>query len=161
MTPLRQRMLEDMQVRNLPLCTQRSYVEQVSRFARHFTRWIACRPGFCLPVRVLSRLFRRLFLASLQDGFKAGRLHFAGALHALADRSNGRTSPRMSSPRGTPTGSSMPNGPSPLLHRSWSTSAATRIASPSPTSACSTWRTVTSGSATRTTVPIPRRRRRR
>ena len=28
------------------------------------TRWIACRPGFFLPVRVLSRLFRRLFLAA-------------------------------------------------------------------------------------------------
>jgi hypothetical protein len=30
------------------------------------TRWIACRPGFFLPVRVLSRLFRRLFLEHLQ-----------------------------------------------------------------------------------------------
>jgi len=38
MTPLRQRMLEDMQVRNLSPRTQRSYVEQVSRFARHFGR---------------------------------------------------------------------------------------------------------------------------
>ena len=36
MNPLRQRMLEDMQVRNLSVHTQRSYVEQVSRFARHF-----------------------------------------------------------------------------------------------------------------------------
>src|SRR2546427_5268454 len=36
MTPLRQRMLEDMQVRNLSVHTQRSYIEQVSRFARHF-----------------------------------------------------------------------------------------------------------------------------
>jgi hypothetical protein len=52
------------------------------------TRWIACRPGFFLPVRVLSRLFRRLFLESLQEAFEAGRLHFAGALHALAERSN-------------------------------------------------------------------------
>ena len=38
MTPLRQRMLEDMQVRNLSPLTQRSYVEHVSRFARHFGR---------------------------------------------------------------------------------------------------------------------------
>jgi len=38
MTPLRQRMIEDMQVRNLALNTQRSYVEQVSRFARHFKK---------------------------------------------------------------------------------------------------------------------------
>lgn len=38
MKPLRQRMIEDMQVRNLALNTQRSYVEQVSRFARHFNK---------------------------------------------------------------------------------------------------------------------------
>jgi integrase/recombinase XerD len=38
MTPLRQRMLEDMQVRNLSPLTQRSYVEHVARFARHFGR---------------------------------------------------------------------------------------------------------------------------
>ncbi len=36
MTPLRQRMLEDLQVRNLSPLTQRAYLEQVSRFARHF-----------------------------------------------------------------------------------------------------------------------------
>ena len=38
MTSLRQRMLEDMQVRNLSPHTQTSYVQQVSRFARHFGR---------------------------------------------------------------------------------------------------------------------------
>jgi site-specific recombinase XerD len=38
MTPLRQRLLEDMQIRNLSVNTQRSYVEQVSRFARHFNQ---------------------------------------------------------------------------------------------------------------------------
>jgi integrase/recombinase XerD len=38
MTPLRQRMLEDMQIRNLAPSTQRAYVEHVSRFARHFGR---------------------------------------------------------------------------------------------------------------------------
>ena len=51
------------------------------------TRWIACRPGFFLPVRVLSRLFRRLFLDALQEAFDTGQLHFAGSLHALADPS--------------------------------------------------------------------------
>ena len=35
MTPLRQRMLEDMQVRNLSPLTQRAYLEHVARFARH------------------------------------------------------------------------------------------------------------------------------
>ena len=38
MTPLRQRMLEDMQVRNLALNTQESYLQQVTQFARHFGR---------------------------------------------------------------------------------------------------------------------------
>lgn len=35
------------------------------------TRWIACRPGFFLPVRVLSRLFRRLFLEALRAAYEA------------------------------------------------------------------------------------------
>jgi hypothetical protein len=48
-------------------------------------RWIRCRPGFFLPVRVLSRLFRRLFLAQLQAAFDRRRLHFAGALEPLQD----------------------------------------------------------------------------
>jgi hypothetical protein len=43
-------------------------------------RWIDCRPGFFLPVRVLSRLFRRLFLENLQAAFEAGRLSFFGTL---------------------------------------------------------------------------------
>jgi hypothetical protein len=49
-------------------------------------RWIACRPGFFQPVRVLSRLFRRLFLAHLQNAFDAGTLRLVGALASLADR---------------------------------------------------------------------------
>lgn len=36
MTPLRRRMIEDMQVRNLAPYTQRSYLQQISQFARHF-----------------------------------------------------------------------------------------------------------------------------
>ena len=50
------------------------------------TRWVACRPGFFLPVRVLSRLFRRLLLEALHAAFAAHTLHFFGTLHALADR---------------------------------------------------------------------------
>src|SRR5262252_9386595 len=49
------------------------------------TRWVACRPGFFLPVRVLSRLFRRLFLQELQAAFAAGQLGFFGDLARLAD----------------------------------------------------------------------------
>ena len=46
-------------------------------------RWISCLPGFFLPVRVLSRLFRRLFLEQLQRAFDAGDLHFYHALEEL------------------------------------------------------------------------------
>jgi hypothetical protein len=53
--------------------------------SRDGTRWIACRPGFFLPVRVLSRLFRRLFLAELDAAFTASELGFFGALAGLAD----------------------------------------------------------------------------
>jgi len=42
------------------------------------TRWVSCRPGFFLPVRVLSRLFRRLFLEKLFATHQAGRLSFFG-----------------------------------------------------------------------------------
>src|SRR6202140_2273184 len=49
------------------------------------TRWIACRPGFFLPVRVLSRLFRRLFLEELRAAFAACELGFFGDLADLAE----------------------------------------------------------------------------
>ena len=48
-------------------------------------RWISCRPGFFLSVRVLSRLFRRLFLKLLQKAFEAGKLHFFSSLESLCD----------------------------------------------------------------------------
>jgi predicted RNA-binding Zn-ribbon protein involved in translation (DUF1610 family) len=48
-------------------------------------QWIHCRPGFFLPVRVLSRLFRRLFLERLTDAYQAGDLKFFGGHQALAD----------------------------------------------------------------------------
>jgi hypothetical protein len=48
-------------------------------------RWVSCRPGFFLPVRVLSRLFRRLFLTMLLAAHKAGRLQFFGDHAAFAD----------------------------------------------------------------------------
>jgi hypothetical protein len=49
------------------------------------TRWVACRPGFFLPVRVLSRFFRRLFIEGLQALHRAGRLTFFGDFTALGD----------------------------------------------------------------------------
>ena len=48
-------------------------------------RWVACKPGFFLPVRVLSRLFRRLFLDQLAAAHRTGQLQFFGEHAALAD----------------------------------------------------------------------------
>jgi hypothetical protein len=48
-------------------------------------RWISCRPGFFLPVRVLSRLFRRLFLEKLSAAHAAGQLQFFGEHAALGE----------------------------------------------------------------------------
>jgi hypothetical protein len=48
-------------------------------------RWVSTRPGFFLPVRVLSHLYRRLFLEALDTAFRRGRLTFHGALEPLAD----------------------------------------------------------------------------
>ena len=47
-------------------------------------RWVACRPGFFLPVRVLSQRFRDLFAARLAAAYAAGELRFSGTLAALA-----------------------------------------------------------------------------
>jgi hypothetical protein len=49
------------------------------------TRWVSCLPGFFLSVRVLSHLFRRLFLEALEVAFSLGKLRFCGALTALRD----------------------------------------------------------------------------
>ncbi len=49
------------------------------------SRWIACKPGFFLHVRVLSRLFRRLFLEGLIALHRAGELAFFGDLLGLGD----------------------------------------------------------------------------
>jgi hypothetical protein len=48
-------------------------------------RWISSRPDFFLPVRVLSKLFRRLFLEALQAEFDAGQLKFFHALEPLRE----------------------------------------------------------------------------
>ena len=48
-------------------------------------RWVACKPGFFLPVRVLSRLFRRRFLEELEQAHRAGQLQFFGEYAQLTD----------------------------------------------------------------------------
>jgi len=47
--------------------------------------WVACRPGFFLPVRVLSRLFRRRFLEALQQLQLSGKLQFFGEHASLCE----------------------------------------------------------------------------
>jgi len=48
-------------------------------------RWVACKPGFFLPVRVLSRLFRRRFLEELSQAHRTGQLQFFGEYAQLSD----------------------------------------------------------------------------
>jgi hypothetical protein len=54
-------------------------------------RWIACRNRFFLPVRVLSRLFRGLFLHGLKEAYAAGKLALHGSLQKLADPESFKT----------------------------------------------------------------------
>lgn len=49
--------------------------------------WVPCRPGFFLPVRVLSRLFRRLFLAAIHEAFRRNQLLFIGEIEPLHHQS--------------------------------------------------------------------------
>jgi hypothetical protein len=49
------------------------------------SRWVACRPGFFLPVEVLSRRFRKLYLRYLEQAYTGGKLHFHGELQPLSD----------------------------------------------------------------------------
>jgi hypothetical protein len=53
--------------------------------ARPPPRWVACRPRFFLPVRVLSRVFRSKYLALLRQAQAAGQLRWHGALADLAE----------------------------------------------------------------------------
>jgi hypothetical protein len=47
--------------------------------------WVSCQPGFFLPVKVLSRLFRRLFLTALREAFPQSQLQFFGEIEALKE----------------------------------------------------------------------------
>jgi hypothetical protein len=135
-SPLRQRIIEDMMLRKLSPKTQSAYIRWIKRLAKflgrspdtaaaetlltiaadpehlgarigltavlhtwgsalthhphvhcivpgggislHGERWVACRRGFFLPVRVLSRLFRRLFCEKLTAAHRDGKLRFFG-----------------------------------------------------------------------------------
>src|SRR5467141_1134525 len=94
------------------------------------THWVRCRPGFLLPVRVLSRLFRRLFLTrSPPRTRRAGWCFSARSTACVAARPSPRTSRRS----GGRTGSSTPSRPSPGPKRGSPISPATPTASPSRT----------------------------
>ena len=99
-------------------------------------RWVGCSPGFFLPVRVLSRLFRRLFLQHLENAFDDRPIAVLRRPRFLA---RARRLPALS---GTATkgrvGGLLPSRPSPDPSRSSTTSAAIPTASPSPTIASST-----------------------
>ena len=52
------------------------------------SHWVACRPGFFLPVKVLSRRFRKVYLRYLKQAYAAGKLQFHGEFERLSDPSN-------------------------------------------------------------------------
>lgn len=54
-------------------------------FSEDGSQWVACKPGFFLPVRVLSRLFRRLFLEKLIEAYQADKLKFFGQFDTLTE----------------------------------------------------------------------------
>ena len=56
--------------------------------SRDGSRWVACRPGFFLPVKVLSRRFRNVYLRYLEQAYAAGKLQFHGNLEPLSDPTN-------------------------------------------------------------------------
>ena len=86
-------------------------------------RWVGCRPGFFLPVRVLSRLFRRRFLEGLQELHRAGRLQFFGEHAGLQEpRPSGISCLR----RAGRNGWSTPSARSPGRTWYWCTCRATR-----------------------------------
>ncbi len=111
-------------------------------------RWIACKPGFFLPVRVLSRLFRRLFLEHLKKAFDVGQLQFFSALQDLSERDAFR---RYLAPLRKAEWVVFAKPPFAGPPRYSTMSGAIRTALPSPTTASSTSRTTPCVSAGRTT----------
>ena len=103
-------------------------LHRAGRRPRRTGRWIACKTDFFLPVRVLSRLFRRLFLERLAAPHAAGRLALFGDLAPLADQPPS-TPPRAAAQHEWVVYAKRPfAGPEAVL----AYSPATRTASPSP-----------------------------
>jgi len=93
-------------------------------------RWVACRPRFFLPVRVLSRLFRRLFLERLIAAHEAG---LSGSSEVMLLSPTPRRSRRISPHCAGPNGWSMPSARSAGRRPCWPICHATPTASLSPT----------------------------
>src|ERR1700716_521786 len=98
------------------------------------SRWVSCRPNFFLPVQVLSRLFRGLFLAKLRAAHRAGRLNFLATTPTSMTPELSRRIWRRCT---RPSGWSMRRGRSAGRRPCWPTCRATPTASPSPISASS------------------------
>ena len=114
-------------------------------------RWVPCKPGFFLPVRVLSRLFRRRFLEELTAAHGRGQLQFFGEFAHLGRcrrlRRLAGTAPSSVS------GSSMPSAPSQDPRPCSPICRATPTGSPSPTPGSSHSMNAASRSAGRTIAP--------
>jgi hypothetical protein len=95
--------------------------------------WVACRPGFFLPVRVLSRLFRRLFLERLIAAHRAGHLTFFHSSPIMRLSPTRRRSRRIWHRYAEPNGWSMPSARSAGHRPCWPTCRATPTVSPSRT----------------------------
>ena len=103
------------------------------------SRWVACRPGFFLPVRVLSRLFRRLFLDGLAEAHARGELEAFGDLAGL--REPGAFRAHLAAAAAAGVGGLRQGARSPDRSRCWATSPATPTGSRSRTAGW--WRSTT------------------
>ena len=114
-------------------------------------RWVNCRPSFFLPVRVLSRLYRRLFLERLH---RQPSIDASWSSSAISQASGNRPpSPGIWSRCAMSNGSSMPSAPSVARSKSSNISGVTPIASRSLTVGSSPARAVASGSVGRIIAP--------
>jgi len=117
-------------------------------------RWVRCQPGFFLPVRVLSRLFRRRFLEELDQAHRVGRLQFFGEDAALA---NAQAFAQWLARCVAANGWSMPNAPLPGRRRCSPTCPAIRTGLRFRIGDCSHSTNEASPFAGRTTAPPERR----
>src|SRR5271165_5034311 len=78
-----------LRIPNTKVCSTKSPLDLLPKaLGAELNPTLACQAGFFLSVRVLSRLFRRLFLEYLVKAFDAGNLQFFSSLDSLRDRSS-------------------------------------------------------------------------